>query len=203
MKSLNGWRAIAIVSMLGWAATAIALVAPAEPARPDTPDMGVHDQRSRGVNRRTPRRRALSTRDVELPSSPPVEPDLGKLKDEVRHEVLEELEREREARRAERSARHLDRLLDDVAWFAEQYHLEEDTEAELQSAVSRLHDELEELRPPGPPGPGGPPPEVLEELHLAFDAFRTEVDELLEPDVADAFTDQMTPRPLRGRRATR
>lgn len=124
--------------------------------------------------------------------------DVDALREEVREELVTEIEHERARRRQQRSERHLSRLLDEVSGFAEEYGLDSDTQAALESSLAAMHDTLEANRPDGPPGPEGPPPEVMEVLEEAFGQFVHEVGEALDdPELADVFADRMTPRPLR------
>lgn len=202
MTPLTRWRTAAVVAAVGWAATALGWMGSTPPSaspvqaeargerRPDLPPL-----RGLDAPRRPPLRRSVATEPAAGDA-----PDLAMLRDEVRQEVLDEIEQERAERRQQRSEHHLDRLLDEVAAFAEELQLGEDAQADLESSMIRMHERLEALRPAGPPEPGGPPPERMEELEQVFDAFRAEVDEVLDDaDLADAFTERMTPRPLRER----
>ena len=196
------WRAVAIVAALGWAGTALGwIVSAAAPDRPPADDVREARRadpiRGRGSEHRTERGQQLARSGA--PSNR-VPPDLAELRDEVRGEVLEQIEQERAERRQQRSDERLDRHMDEVAQFAQQNGLDEATQAALEASVTSLHERLEELRPAGPPGPGGPPAGVMDAIEGSFDQFRDEVAEALgDPELADAFTDSMTPRPLRDR----
>jgi len=202
MTPLARWRTAALVATLGWGATALgwALSSP-QTSHVDARSASAADARTRhrrgapALPRPIP---AVAPRNTS--AAPATEgPELAALRDQVRQEVLEEVEQERAERRQERSERHLERLLDDVAAFADEYGLDNDTRSSLESSMASMHDRLEELRPQGPPGPGGPSPEAMDALEEAFDVFRDEVDMVLDdPELADEFTERMTPRPLRG-----
>lgn len=205
MRPVTLWRSLAIVATLGWAVTALGWVYTA--GRHDSSSSRPHfaerprDQSERGGNRAHPvRARQPRTGPLRgLPASEVVQPDLSELRQQVRDEVFEEFERERAERRQERSERHLGRILDRVVDFAEMHDLDDDTQAVLESSMITMHERLEALRPAGPPEPGGPPPEVRESIEEAFDQMRDETAAVLGPEVAEAFAEEMTPRPLRDR----
>lgn len=201
MTPVTLWRTVAIIATLGWAATVLGWVASSAAPSPEPADRVAQRAPVAGPPERMPlpRDRASSASRAEAPSSPP-NPDLNELREAVRSEVWHEVEQERAERRQRRSERHLGRLLERAAEFADTHGLGASTLAQLETSAIRMHEQLEALRPDGPPGPDGPPEEALRAIEDAFDQFRDDVALALDdPELADAYTEQMTPRPLRGR----
>lgn len=197
MNSLTLWRTVAIIASLGWGLTILAWVQSTPEPAPE--ERRAETQRPRAKSPVTARR-ANPTRRPRR-ATPAQAPDLNAMRDEVRDEVRNEVLDEIEQERAERREHHLTRLLDEITAFAEEHELPPESVAALESSMGTMHDRLEEARPDGPPGPGGPPAEVMEAIETAFEQFQGEVAEVLDdPELADLFTERMTPRPLRRRR---
>lgn len=198
MSELYLWRGVAAFACLGWAVTVLADFASDQPApHPTSVPPSVQLKRERPALR--PQRRPEAPgRLAALRSAGTDAPDVEALRAEVRAEVEAELEDERRARHEAHRARRLERILDDVAAFAEEHGLEDGVQGDLEAAVLAMHDRMEELGPPpGPPGPGGPPAEVRDAMRESFDQLDADVRAVLDDDLAEAFHEWTRPGPPR------
>ena len=201
MNNVSFWRTLAIVALLGWTGTTLGwMLSSPDATAPGPRQARVHRAEPPGA--RAQRRPARPLRAPPRPLAPldRATPDVDQLREEVRSEVLEEIEQQRAEQHRQRGEEHLGRLLDEVSVFVEEHDLDAKTQAALESSLATMHDRLEELRPPGPPGAGGPPPKVLDAIEEAFEHFRGEVGAAVnDAELADTFTERLTPRPLRDR----
>lgn len=208
MNSADLWRAVAIVSTIGWAATG--WYATRSPATIATTAAHAPAPGAPAASER-PRRRTVITRVVSEPDRTSRDSGSSGSRDErsvlsidapsdeaiARARAL--IEQEQQQRHADHMSERTQEALDILDEFAEEHGLSDSQYADLSEAVVVLHESLAELGPPGGPGgPGGGPPEEGGGPREAFDAFDTVLNASLSEGQAEDLREALRPGPPRG-----